>query len=183
MNVTDNDKPIAVISTSSGKSQVDEGDSIEFKIELDLASWQPIAVNVKVSQDENRGDFIDSNYPLPTEVIFPAGSRAETFTIHTEYDKTNQPDGLITAKVLAGDHYGVFELASSASKIKSNITQVIVVNDDVELEVSLSADLSSIVEGEEVTITFASDQPVSTAELAVNYMTQHEGNFFAHQFW
>ena len=111
---------------------MDEGDSIEFKVELDLASWQPIAVNVKVSQDESGGDFIDSNYPLPTKVNFPAGRRVKTFTIHTKYDKTNQPDGLITAQLLAGDYYGIFELASSASKIKSNITQVTVVNDDVD---------------------------------------------------
>ena len=62
VNVSDNDKPIAVISTSSGITRVDEGDSIEFKVELDLASWQPIAVNVKVSQDESGGYFIDSNY-------------------------------------------------------------------------------------------------------------------------
>ena len=182
VNVADNDKPIAVISTSSGITRVDEGDSIEFKVELDLASWQPIAVNVKVSQDESGGDFIDSNYPLPTEVNFPAGSRAETFTIHTVYDKTNQPDGDITAQLLAGDHYGIFELASSASKIKSNITQVTVVNDDVDPVVSLSADSSSVVEGGEVTITFALDQPAPTAGLEIDYVVQHEGNFFATSF-
>ena len=116
-NVADNDDPpLPEISISSGPD-VAEGGNVSFTVTATPAPTANLDVSVNVTQS---GSFT-SQTGVQTVTISATGSTS--FTVSTDNDATDEPDGSVTATIDTGTGYTV---SSSAGSTTVNVTD----NDD-----------------------------------------------------
>ena len=84
-----------------GASTINEGESARFRLTADPAPSAPITVAVAIG---DRGEFVSSGQPNPRMVTIGEDGTAD-FSVATQDDDMDEPDGAITATVTAGTGY------------------------------------------------------------------------------
>ena len=107
------------VSIAAGTSPITEGANVTFTITAAGAPLSSMTVSVSVTQS---GSFIKGTAPssvtIPangTSVTIPANGTSVTLTVPTKDDSTDEPNGSITASIVANAG-AAYELGSSASK-------------------------------------------------------------------
>ncbi len=142
ITLTDDDVPELSITAGSA---VTEGTAAGFTVNADIAPVADLTVNLNVATTDS---FAASGTTGSKTLTFRAGRTSETYTVSTQADTTDEPDGSVTVTVKGGTDYTVAASADSAS---------VDVNDDDATTVLLArAGSGGIAENggtEDVTIT------------------------------
>ncbi len=104
-------EPVITIARASG-SAITEGSPALFTLTASPAA--PLTVNVSIAQS---GDFTSATGP---QIVTLGTSGSTTFSVHTEDDTIDEPNGSVTARVTSGADYTVGTPSSA----------VVTVNDD-----------------------------------------------------
>ncbi len=140
--------------TISGDSAVTEGTAAEFTVTASEAPSADLTVNLTVSESAG-SDYVAASNEGSKTVTIPASSTTATYSVATEADTVNEPNGTVTVAVAAGTGYSV-GTADSAD---------VTVNDDDRAAISGAAITSSPAFGDtyrrrenvEVTVTWDED--------------------------
>ena len=111
--------PGPTITVTAGTSPVTEGTAAEFTVTADAAPSADLTVNLTVSEADG-SDFVASEDEGSKTVTIAADSTTATYSVATQADNADEPDGSVTVEVATGAGY-IVGSASSAS---------VTVNDD-----------------------------------------------------
>ena len=167
-NVADNDDPpLPEISISAGPD-VAEGGNVSFTVTATPAPTANLDVSVNVTQS---GSFT-SQTGVQTVTISATGSTA--FTVSTDNDATDEPDGSVTATIDTGTGYTV---SSSAGSTTVNVTD----NDDPpkkqnDLPVISIRKGNAVTEGTHASF-WVDSSPSPTADFDVSITVTQTGTF------
>ena len=167
-NVADNDDPPLPEISISGGPDVAEGGNVSFTVTATPAPTANLDVSVNVTQS---GSFTTQT-GVQTVTISATGSTA--FTVSTDNDATDEPDGSVTATIDTGTGYTV---SSSAGSTTVNVTD----NDDPPKKQN-DLPVISIRKGDDVTEgTHASfwvdSSPSPTTDFDVSITVTQTGTF------
>ena len=166
--VNDDDLPPPTPAVSiSGGGAITEGGTATFTLSASPAPQGSISVNVNVTQN---GNFARGGQ-TGTRRITIGGSGTATFSVTTNNDSTDEPNGSISAAVRSGTGYTVHSQSGSYS---------VTVNDDDEPlpQISISRDAASVGEGQPASFTLSAS-PTPTADLVVHLDISQRGDFAA----
>ena len=163
VTVTDDDDP--EVSIAAG-ALVTEGEAVTFTVTASSAPTTNLLVNVSV--DEGFGDFISG--PAPQMVTIPANTTSATLMVPTVDDSVNELDGRITAMLTSGTGYTV----AAPPAHRATVT----VRDDDEVEVSIAALTSPVIEGTAAQF-IVSASTASASTLTVNVSVVDSGSFLS----
>ncbi len=166
--VNDDDLPPPTPAVSiSGGGAITEGGTATFTLSASPAPQGSISVNVDVTQS---GNFARGGQ-TGTRRITIGGSGTATFSVTTNNDSTDEPNGSISAAVRSGTGYTVHSQSGSYS---------VTVNDDDEPlpQISISRDAASVGEGQAASFTLSAS-PTPTADLVVHLDISQRGDFAA----
>ena len=166
--VNDDDLPPPTPAVSiSGGGTITEGGTASFTLTASPAPQGSISVTVNVTQN---GNFARGGQ-TGTRRITIGGSGTATFSVTTNNDSTDEPNGSISAAVRSGTGYTVHSQSGSYS---------VTVNDDDEPlpQISISRDAASVGEGQAVSFTLSAN-PTPTADLVVHLDISQRGDFAA----
>ncbi len=159
--VADNDLPPPVVSISGG-SGITEGGTASFTLTIDPVPSSPVTVNVGVSES---GDFGASG----ASTVTLSGATA-TYTITTNDDTTDEPNGSVTATLQSGQGYAVSSSQGSAT--------VTVADNDLPPEVNVTGSAGGE-EGQDVTFTLTAT-PAPATSLPVKVTITASGDYGVH---
>ena len=111
--VRDNDEPVVSITAGPG---VTEGTSAAFTITADPVPAAPLAVTLTITQS---GDMAASGQTGARTVTIPAAGTA-TFSVATEDDAADEPDGSVTATIDTGTGYSIGNPAAATVTVTDN---------------------------------------------------------------
>ena len=166
--VNDDDLPPPTPAVSiSGGGTITEGGTATFTLTASPAPQGSISVTVNVTQS---GDFARGGQ-TGTRRITIGGSGTATFSVTTNNDSTDEPNGSISAAIRSGTGYTVHSQSGSYS---------VTVNDDDEPlpQISISRDAASVGEGQAASFTLSAS-PTPTADLVVHLDISQRGDFAA----
>ena len=166
--VNDDDLPPPTPAVSiSGGGAITEGGTATFTLSASPAPQGSISVTVNVTQS---GNFARGGQ-TGTRRITIGGSGTASFSVTTNNDSTDEPNGSITAAVRSGTGYTVHSQSGSYS---------VTVNDDDEPlpQISISRDAASVGEGQAASFTLSAS-PTPTADLVVHLDISQRGDFAA----
>ena len=166
--VNDDDLPPPTPAVSiSGGGAITEGGTATFTLSASPAPQGSISVTVNVTQS---GNFARGGQ-TGTRRITIGGSGTATFSVTTNNDSTDEPNGSISAAVRSGTGYTVHSQSGSYS---------VTVNDDDEPlpQISISRDAASVGEGQPASFTLSAS-PTPTADLVVHLDISQRGDFAA----
>ena len=167
--VRDNDTISATISASisADASPIDEGETASFTLRLTRAApTGGLNVTVRLSQE---GDFATTTLPETRTVTVAAGATTAAAGVATANDALDEPDGRIVARVRTSNGYTAGAPGSAA----------VVVRDDDNTMVTVSARTSSIPEGGYAGFTVRLSQAAPSGGLAVMVELRQQGDFAA----
>ena len=121
--LADNDVPELSITAGSA---VTEGTAAGFTLNADIAPAADLTVKLDVATTDS---FATSGTTGSKNLTFRAGRTSETYTVATQADTTDEPDGSVTVTVKGGTDYAVDSSGDSAS---------VDVNDDDATTVTLA---------------------------------------------
>ena len=127
---------------------VHEGGTASWTITATPAPAGTIVVNLNVDQ---QGDFVAASDLGIKTVTIPGGTSSVTYTVQTLNDNVDEDSGLVRVTVVAGSDYTA----------TNNNAQVVVADND-DPSVSLSAASYSVTEGEAVSVTLNIVRPQTT---------------------
>ena len=140
--VTNDTPPIITIS---GGSAVTEGTAAEFTVTASSAPSADLTVNLSVADAAGTSDFVASGDQGNKTVTINSGDTTATYSVTTQADTTDEPNGDVTVTVATGTGYTVGS-PSSAS---------VTVNDDDDPPDTTAPTFSTAsVNGAKLTITF-----------------------------
>ena len=140
--VVTNDTPPAI--TISGGGAVTEGTAAKFTVTANVAPSADLTVNLSVADADN-SDFVAARDEGSQTVTINRGATTAIYSVTTQNDTTDEPNGRVTVTVAAGTGYSVGS-ASSAG--------VTVNDDDVPPGTLAPAFSSASIDGDKLTITF-----------------------------
>ena len=168
---------LPVISLSTSTPSITEGGIANITFSSDqTAPTNGLQVNYSISQE---GGYIDNFVAGTQQVLIPAGESSKVLILNTVYEYAEEPDGEINVSLLADDNLSPTYTISTT--IESQSASIIVNNDDLSVhpEVTLSAAVPSIVEGQIAKIKISTDQVALPYGLQVNYSISEDGNHLA----
>ena len=159
------DADLPVVTIIADRTPITEGETASFTLTVSTpAPDGGLAVEVALSE-EGEGDFTDT-LPETRTVTVPAGDRTVTVSVATIDDAADEPDGRIVAQVQPLP--GVFLVGDPGT------AEVVV--QDVDLPaVTITADRTSITEGETASFTVTVSTPAPDGGLAVEVALSEEG--------
>ncbi len=121
VSVRDNDAPLPAIPaiTITGGSAVTEGGTAAFTLRASRASATAISVSLDVS-DDAASDFLASTSEGRKSVTLPAGARSATYSVRTEDDSADEPDGQVSARIASGSGYTAGSPSSATVAVHDN---------------------------------------------------------------
>ena len=163
--------PNTPVVSISGGSPVTEGTAATFTVSRTGATGSSLTVLLTVSEDTTGGqDFVTSgNEGNNKQVVIPSGSRTETYTVPTQGDNTDEPNGAVTVSLRASNDYTRGGTSSAEVRVNDN--------DDPPPGtpvVSISGG-SAVTEGGTATFTLTAN-PVPSANISVQ-VTVDGGSF------
>ena len=143
--ITDAGAVVPVLSVAAD-GDVTEGTAAEFTITATPAPTAALTVNLDVTQD---GAFVAAGDLGGDTVTIPGGDATAGYSVPTEGDDVDEPDGSVTLEILTGADYTVSASAGSDD---------VAVADDDALSVELAIEDSTATEGDdtataEITVT------------------------------
>ena len=98
-----------------GASTITEGEAARFRVSRTGSTTAPLNVNLEVRENQAEGqDFLAAGNEGNKTLTIPAGQRSTPYTVTTEEDNRDEPDGAITATVAAGTGYTVSDNTAEA---------------------------------------------------------------------
>ncbi len=110
VTITDNDTPVVSITAGPG---VTEGTDATFTVTAEPVPAAPLDVTLTITQS---GDFAASGQIGSRTVTIPVAGSA-TFSVATDDDTADEPDGSVTASVDAGTGYAVAAAPANAASV------------------------------------------------------------------
>ena len=101
---------VSIELDGDGSSTINEGQMARFRVTADPAPAAPITVAVAIG---DRGEFVSSGQPNPRMVTIGEDGTAD-FSVATQDDEMDEPDGAIIATVTAGTGYTVSDNTAEA---------------------------------------------------------------------
>ena len=141
VEVIDND-PTPVVSISSVKSSITEGENAEFSLAMTSKSLSDVTVDVNMSQS---GDFLAATPNPLTSLIVDAQAVSGTYIFATVDDTSDELDGSVTIQLIAGSGYEIHSTDNQAT--------IIVEDNDIIPVISIATVKSPITEGEDAEYT------------------------------
>ncbi|MCY3712615.1 MAG: fibronectin type III domain-containing protein [Gemmatimonadetes bacterium] len=92
------------INITAGTSPVTEGTAATFTVNADEASDESLTINLTVS-DASGSDFVASGDEGSKTVTITAGATSASYSVPTQDDRTDEPNGPVTVSVSEGDDY------------------------------------------------------------------------------
>ena len=92
--------------TIAGGSAVTEGSAAEFTVTADEAPSADLVVNLTVSESAG-SDYVASGNEGSQTVTITASTTSATYSVATEADTTNEPNGTVTVALASGSGYQV----------------------------------------------------------------------------
>ena len=172
IQVLDNDSvpEISIAAVTSGS--IAEGTDAEFIITANRLSH--LDKVIQVSFNDGTSDFIDTE--TLTEVTIPAGSLSATYIVKTNDDEVGEDDGKIDVTLVSEVEFPVSYTVSPIAyfaqvSITDNDGGVVITTPNI----SVSADVTAIVEGDNAKFYFTTPSAPSTAiGIAVFRVTRYE---------
>ena len=124
-SITLADDDVPELSITAG-SAVTEGTAAGFTVNADIAPAADLTVNLDVATSDG---FAASNTTGSKTLTFRAGRTSESYTVSTQADTTDEPDGSVAVTLKGGTDYAVASSEDSAS---------VDVNDDDATTVALA---------------------------------------------
>ena len=119
--VDDEPQPRASITEAPSELAVDEGDSIDIKVELDRSSTDPLGVKIAITD----ADGALSGTPTSSVLVFVAADTEETVTF-TAAENTTQNDGahdvMFTLELRADEPYTLGDTSSVTVTVRDDDT-------------------------------------------------------------
>ena len=139
------------LTIAAGTSPVTEGTAATFTVTADGAPGTDLTVNLTVSEETGR-DFVASGDEGSKTVTIAADATTAAYSVATQTDRTDEPDGSVTVQVATGTGYSVGTAASAS----------VAVNDDDHTPVFTGQDTTASVaensaDGTEVVTIAATD--------------------------
>ncbi len=161
--VRDDDVP--EVSVTAGSGAVSEGGDAVFEVLLDQAPVTDVEVGLRVSE---RGVFAAGGGLGRRSVVVAAGDTSARLVVGTVDDAVVEPDGAVSAAVLAGSGYVVGSPGSASVSVR---------DDDVPA-VSVTAGSGAVSEGGDAVFVVLLDQAPLT-DVAVGLVVSESGVFAA----
>ena len=159
--IEDDDEP--AVSIAAAAATVAEGNAARFTVTRHGITAEPLTVAVAVTET---GSVIAGE--VAGEVTIAANARTATLLVATEDDATDEPDGTVTAAVMAGAGYVTGEPESATVTVTDDdaapvltIADVRAVESTGEIEFTVRMAAAS---GHEVTVTCTSADGTATAD-------------------
>ena len=111
--ILDDDEP--AVSIVADVAAVQEGQAARFTVTRTGHATEPLTVTVEVTET---GSVIAG--AVPVRVSFEANVRTATLVVATEDDTIDEPDGAVTAAIVAGGGYVTMDPASATVTISDN---------------------------------------------------------------
>ena len=116
-----NDDGTPPVITITGGAAVKEGTAASFTVNANPAPSGNLTVQLNVSDDDT-SDFVASGNEGAKTVTIPASQASATFTVATEQDSTDEPNGEVTVEVTASDGYTVGNTSSATVTVIGDST-------------------------------------------------------------
>ena len=158
--VEDDDVPLVAIF-SIAESGV-EGDEIGFLLRADQRAAHNVFINVGFTQV---GNYLEQ-FVSETTVMLQLGETGAEVILQTRDDEIDEHDGIVTATLLDGQGYQI------NPNFEANTSVQLIDNDDAP-EISITADLDSVIEGTDGLFTLTADR-VSSADIEVDFEIGNE---------
>ena len=169
VSIEDDDLPPPVVTVTASTAPVTEGGDAVFTVSASRAPDADLAVALEVA-DAPDSDFVAGGDEGARTVTIPDGATSVVFTLATANDATDEPDGVVTVTVKAGEGYTVGAPASDTLSIE---------DDDLPPPVvSIAAKAASVTEGGAATFTLSADR-APAADLTVTLAVSETGDHVA----
>ena len=172
VEVLDNDSVPEISITRIGPMAVAEGTTVQFDVSSDRMSHNDKIIYIRISDGSH--DFLDPS--TQDEVAIPAGSLSAPFLVKTIGDSVPESDGEIQV-ILQDD----IVLPVNYTVSSSNHTAMVTINDNQGgspiPEISISAGVSPIVEGDTAKFYMETSRTFSTSLQVGITVSQGTGNF------
>ena len=159
--IVDDDLP--AVSIVAAAAAVAEGHAARFTVTRVGITAEPLTVAVEVT---DTGGVIAGE--VPTQVTIEANEDTATLLVATEDDATDEPDGAVTAALVAGDGYELVEPARATVTVTDDdaapeltIADVRVLESAQEMEFTVRLAAAS---GHRVTVTCVTEDGTATAD-------------------
>ena len=107
--------PEVSITALDGASTISEGEAARFRVSRTGSTTAPLNVNLVVRENQEEGqDFLAAGNEGNKTITIPAGQDSRLYTVPTEEDNRDEPDGAITATVAAGTGYNLSDSDNTA---------------------------------------------------------------------
>ena len=124
VDVSDNDggtPSVKPVITINGGSDIDEGGTAVFTINADRSSTTAITISLDVSDDPDpSNDFLTSSREGRKTVSLPAGDTSVRYSLRTEDDTADEPDGRVSVRIATASSYAVGSPASAHVDVNDN---------------------------------------------------------------
>ena len=110
--------------TISGGSAVTEGAAASFTVTASTAPAAALTVNLSVSEASG-SDFVDATDEGAKTVQIAAGETEATFTVDTDDDSADEPNGSVSVTVTSGTGYNVGATSSASVTVNDNDVAVV----------------------------------------------------------
>ena len=169
LSIEDDDLPPPVVTVTASTAPVTEGGDAVFTVSASRAPDADLAVTLEVA-DAPDSDFVAGGDEGARTVTIPDGATSVVFTLATANDATDEPDGVVTVTLKAGEGYTVGAPASDTLSIE---------DDDLPPPVvSIAAKAASVTEGGAATFTLTADR-APAADLTVTLAVSETGDHVA----
>ena len=109
--------PSQPVITISGGNAVTEGTAASFTLTASPAPSADLDVSVDVTQS---GSFVANGDRGTKTVTIPSGQTLKTFTVPTQGDSTDEPDGSVTSTLATGTGYSVGSTSSASVAVNDD---------------------------------------------------------------
>ncbi len=168
--VTNNMPPVASIT---GGDAVTEGGDVEFTVTVTPTPTESVTVNLTITETGGGGYVASTDLGAKTVIMEATDMGSVTYTVDTNENSTDGPDGTVTATLTADTGSDTSYTVST-----TNNTASVTVNDDDDpvIPVASITGGSAVTEGGEATFTVTLT-PVPTASVDVNLTITDTGDY------
>ena len=155
IGILDVDSPDSIVSITTGVSEINEGESVDFLLSRDGDISESLTVQVQVDDpgEVMRGNHWSPTPTRPTSVEFEADQDTVTLSLNTVDDRRDIPDSTLSVTLGGDDGYWIGS---------PHIASVTVNDDDTASELTLSISPSEVDEGGELIVSI--NRPADNTE-------------------
>ncbi len=115
----DEETPVTPVVSINGYAFVTEGADAVFTVSRTGATTEALSVDLRVAEAPG-GDFVASGDEGDKTLSIPAGSASADYTVNTQDDAADEPDGSVTVTILSKSGYTVGSPAAATAAVADN---------------------------------------------------------------